>query len=127
MIPVELQHIFLISIAVSIAHNLEEYIARHFEVDVTSKLISKYLKISIPQGSHHLFQVIFWVLLAGFFLIFVEKLPLWFMPIFGTIYIFELHHFFKAFTSRKYNPGLITAFLFPVVGFFFWQALIKSF
>ncbi|MBI4452931.1 HXXEE domain-containing protein [Candidatus Woesearchaeota archaeon] len=127
MISDDLQFIFLISISVSIAHNLEEYIARHYEIDVASKLISKYLKISVPQGTHHLFQIIFWILLAIFFLIFVDKWPLWFMPVFGTIYIFEMHHFLKSFTSWKYSPGLITAFFFPVVGFFFWKALINSF
>src|SRR3989338_1548203 len=124
MISNGLQFIFLVSILASIAHNLEEYIARRHGADITSKFISKYLKISIPQGTHHLFQIIFWILLAIFFLNFVDRWPLWFFPLFGTIYIFETHHFLKVFRSWRYSPGLITALLFPAIGFFFWKELI---
>ena len=127
MISADLNYIFLISISASIAHNLEEYLTRHYEADITSKWISKYLKVSIPQGTHHLFQIIFWLLLAIFFLNFVDRWPLWFFPLFGTIYIFEMHHFLRVFRSWRYSPGLVTAFLFPIIGFFFWIELIRSF
>jgi small-conductance mechanosensitive channel len=43
------------------------------------------------------------------------------------VYISELHHIWKAVVSWSYYPGLITALAFPVIGFFFWRELIKSF
>ena len=49
------------------------------------------------------------------------------MIVFGAVYILQLHHIWKAAVSWSYYPGLITALAFPVIGFFFWKELIKSF
>ncbi|TSC78393.1 MAG: hypothetical protein G01um101433_269 [Parcubacteria group bacterium Gr01-1014_33] len=49
------------------------------------------------------------------------------MVIPGLIYIFELHHIWKALFSWAYYPGAITATAFPVIAFLFWKELPKEF
>ena len=44
----------------------------------------------------------------------------------GIIFIYELHHLYKAVLTGGYYPGLITALLFPVIGYFYWRELLKA-
>ena len=82
----------------------------------------------IPQATFLLFQIMIWLLLViSFFLIQNKKWQLRLMVIPGLIYIFELHHIWKALFSWAYYPGAITATAFPVIAFLFWKELPKEF
>lgn len=84
--------------------------------------------MSAPQAAFLLFQIMIWLLLViSFLLITKEKWRLRVMVIPGSIYIFELHHFWEALISGGYYPGVITAIAFPIIGFLFWQELLKNF
>ena len=128
MISQKLKILFYISIPVFIAHGLEEYFNGFYNVDWSFKFVFGSLEtMSVPQASFLVFQIVLWFALILFaFLIASEKWRLRLMLLPGIIYIFELHHIWKALESWSYYPGVITAIAFPVIGFLFWKELLKN-
>ncbi len=129
MISQRLKNIFVLSIPVFIAHGLEEYLTGFYNTDSHIKFIFGYLNtLPNPQATFLLFQIMLWLALIVFaFLISNGKWRLGLMVIPGLIYIYELHHIFKAFSVGKYYPGLITALVFPIIVFLFWKELLKNY
>ena len=129
MISQKLKTLFYISVPVFIAHGLEEIFNGFYNVDWFFKFALGFLKtMSVPQATFIVFQIMIWLALIVFaFLIASEKWRLRLMILPGLIYIFELHHIWKAFESWSYYPGVITAIAFPIIGFLFWKELIKNF
>lgn len=123
-----LKTIFLLSIPVFIAHGIEEYITEFYNIDKFSRFVFSYTETMSPlQASFITFQIMIWILLIfGAIFITRPKWMLYIMIIPGLIYLFELHHLFKALISLNYYPGLITAILFPFIGFYYWKQLIKD-
>lgn len=128
MISQKLKTIFYISIPVFIAHGFEEIFNGFYNVDWFFKFAFGFLEtMSVPQATFIVFQIMIWLAFIVFaFLIASEKWRLRLMLLPGIIYIFELHHIWKAFESWSYYPGVITAIAFPVVGFLFWKELLKN-
>ncbi|MDP3784650.1 MAG: HXXEE domain-containing protein [bacterium] len=128
MISQKLKNIFFISIPVFIAHGSEEYFNGFYNVDSIFKFFFHYFdSMSIPQATFLLFQIMIWLaLIIVAFLITSQKWQLRLMVIPGLIYIFELHHIWKALMSGGYYPGVITAIAFPIIGFLFWKELLKN-
>ena len=129
MISQKLRALFYISVPVFIAHGLEEIFNGFYNVDWFFKFAFGFLEtISVPQATFIVFQIMIWLAFVVFsFLITSEKWRLRLMLLPGIIYIFELHHIWKAFESWSYYPGVITAIAFPIIGFLFWKELIKNF
>lgn len=129
MISKKLKTIFAISIPVFIAHGLEEYFTGFYNIDGISRFVfSPFGNMTIFQATFLLFQIMIWLLLIiSLLLITSDKWRLRLMLIPGIIYIFELHHIWKAFESWSYYPGVITAIAFPFIAFFFWKELLKEF
>lgn len=129
MISQKLKNIFFLSVPVLIIHGLEEYLTSFYNTDSHVKFVFGYLNtLPTPQATFLLFQVMLWVALTIFaILISSEKWRLRLMIIPGLIYIYELHHIWKALEVGRYYPGLVTALLFPVIAFFFWKELLKSY
>lgn len=129
MISKKLKTVFLISIPVFIAHGLEEYFNGFYNVDSSFKFFFHYFEtMSVPQATFLLFQIMIWLLLiVSFLLILNGKWQLRLMVVLGLIYIFELHHLWKAFISWSYYPGAITSIAFLIIGFVFWKELLKEF
>ena len=129
MISKRLKNIFVISIPIFIAHGLEEYFTEFFNVDKISRFVFSPLEtMPVLQANFLLFQIMLWLVFVVFaLLISSEKWRLRLMIIPGLIYIFELHHLWKALMSWGYYPGLITAFIFPIIGFLFWRELLKHY
>lgn len=124
----KLKSIFLLSIPLSIIHGIEEYITGFYATDNFSKLFFSYSNnMNSIQSSFITFQVMIWlILIISAILITKPKWQLYIMLIPGLIYIFELHHLVKAIIVFSYYPGALTAFLFPIIGFFYWQQLLKD-
>ena len=127
MIPQKLKLIFFTSIPVFIAHGLEEYLTGFYNIDPISKFVFGYFNnLPTPQATFLLFQIILWLTLIVFaFLIAGEKWRFRLLLLPGIIYIFELHHFWKAIEFGRYYPGLVTAIAFPILGYLFWAELLK--
>ena|SRR3989344_4647807 len=128
MISQRLKNLFYISIPVFIAHGLEEIFNSFYNVDRIFKFVFGFLEtMSVPQATFITFQVMIWIAFIFFaFLIASEKWRLRLMILPGVIYIFEIHHIWKALESWSYYPGVITAIAFPVIGFLFWKELLKN-
>jgi len=127
MISEKLKNIFLLSVIVFIAHGLEEIIRGFSNIDPhLDFMFGKLATLPTMQALFILFQVMLWFLLIiGYFMLKGEKWRLWLMFIPGLIFIYELHHFYKAFEVGGYYPGLYTALVFPIIGYFYWQELIR--
>lgn len=129
MISQKLKTIFAISIPVFIAHGMEEYFTGLYQVDSHVSFVFGYFyTLPAPQAMFLLFQISFWVVLLISFLLIADKK--WHLPlatVLGLIYVYELHHLYKAVVVGGYYPGLVTGLAFPVIGFFFWKELFKEF
>ena len=128
MISTKLRKFFLISIVLFIIHGLEEYFTGFYDVDPIFKyFFGPFERMSNLQALFLLFQIMLWLLLIiSLLLIASKKWQLSLMIIPGLVYIFELHHIYKAVTVGGYYPGLITALAFPFIAFYFWKELIHN-
>ena len=129
MISQKLKTLFYISVPIFIAHGLEEIFNGFYNVDSFFKFAFGFLEtMSVPQATFIVFQIMIWLAFIVFaFLITSEKWRLRLMLLPGIIYIFELHHIWKALMLGGYYPGAITAIAFPIIGFLFSKELIKNF
>ncbi len=129
MISDKLKRIFLISIPIFVAHGLEEYLTGLYKTDSHVKFMFRYFASLTPmQATFLMFQIMLWFLLIiGYLLILNDKWRLRLMVIPGIIFIYELHHIYKALGVGGYYPGLITALLFPIIGVYFWKELLRAF
>ena len=129
MISPHLKTIFALSIPVFIAHGIEEYLTGFYNLDQWDEWIFGLLPFtSIHQSMFATFQVMFWLLLiVSLLLLLNEKVRFYLLAIVGIIYLFELHHIFKAVFAWSYYPGLITALAFPVFVVLFWKEWFRSF
>ena len=129
MISTRLKNIFLLSVPVFIVHGIEELITGLYKVDSHVQFMFEYFyRLPTPQGIFLLFQIMLWfILIISAFLISGEKWQLRLIFIPGLVYIYELHHLWKALMVKGYYPGLITALAFPVIAFFFWKELLRCF
>ena len=128
MISSKLKNIFALSIPLFIAHGIEEFLTHFYDIDAHDQAIFGLLSSLSNHGATFVvFQIMFWlILIVSFLLISSEqwRFRLMFVP--GIIFIYELHHLYKAVLIGGYYPGLITALLFPVIGYFYWRELLKA-
>jgi hypothetical protein len=127
MISKRLKIIFFISIPVFIAHGLEEYVTEFYDIDSFTRFVfGLFEKMSVSQATFLLFQVMVWLLIIiSAFLIADSQWQFRLMVIPGLVYIFELYHLVKSLSILSYYPGLITAFAFPFIGYYFWREYIR--
>jgi len=107
-------------------HGVEEILTGFYSHDPIVEYFSSRFH-SIPQAVYYSSHSVWWVLLGLVALLTSgERRELIVMTLFGLVYIFELHHLIEAFRTMSYYPGVITTFLFQIVGFFYWKELIRS-
>ncbi|RJQ34112.1 HXXEE domain-containing protein [Candidatus Parcubacteria bacterium] len=125
----KLQQLFLISIPLFIIHGLEEIFMGFYNIDSQVDFWFGNLN-SLPtsQATFILFQIMIWLMLIVAYLLLLGpkwQLRLMFIP--GIIFVYELHHLYKAVEVGGYYPGLITAIPLYIVGFLFWKELVKNY
>ena len=125
----KLEYLFLFAVSLFIAHGFEEYWTGFYAIDSQVRFIFGFLESSASlQTIFLVFQITLWILLVAAY--FVIKRGWWLRPILilmGFIFIYELHHLYKAIAVGGYYPGLLTALVFPVLGFFYWLELLSLF
>ncbi len=128
MISKRLIAIFLVSIPLFIAHGLEEILTGLYNTDShVAFMFGSLAKLPNIQALFVLFQIMIWfMLIISYLLLLGPKWQLRLMFIPGFIFIYELHHLYKAISVAGYYPGIITAILLYVIGFFFWKELLKN-
>jgi len=125
----KLQHLFLIAIPLFIVHGLEEIYTGLYAIDSHVAFQFRWL-VNLPtiEALFILFQIMIWLMLIICYLLLLGpkwQLRLMFIP--GIIFVYELHHLYKAIDVGGYYPGLITALSLYIIGFFFWKELIKHY
>ena len=126
MISEKLKKITFLSLLLIYAHGLEEIIMGFWKFDSVLMTFNNNLQ-TIPQAVYYASHIPWWlVLIPMFLLILGGKWTLRVMILFGIVFIIELHHLFGALISQTYYPGMITAFFYPIVGFFYWKELIRN-
>lgn len=126
MISQKLKNIFLLLIPIFIAHGLEEYFTDFYHIDPSIQAVFVRLGFSLAN-TFLVFQITLWLLLIlGFVLLRKSILTKTISLIMAGLLVFELWHIYKAIMVGGYYPGLYTALLFPIVGYFYWRELIKN-
>jgi hypothetical protein len=128
MISRKLKIIFLIAIPAFIIHGLEEILTGFYNTDSQVDFwLGSLNSLPTPQATFILLQIAIAVILViGYLLLLGPKWQLRVMFIPGIVFIYELHHLYKAVTVGGYYPGLVTALLLYVIGFLFWRELLKN-
>jgi len=120
------RNIVLLSIPLFIAHGFEEALTGIHTIDSQVMFAVGWMPFPV-EVSFYVFQATFWIALLGvYFLLAYRTL---FVPLaiaIGIIYLYELHHVYKAAQIGGYYPGLISSMALYVVGFFFWKKLLKK-
>lgn len=127
MITNKLKIIFGLSIPLFILHGIEEFKTHFYDIDThDQKIFGAFSGLSVHGATFVTFEIMFGLLLIiSFLLILGEKWRLNVLALAGLIYMYELHHLFKAVMLGGYYPGLYTSLAFPIVAFFFWMEWIK--
>ncbi len=123
MLTPRLITIFGISIPVFALHGMEEFATHFYDVDAQSQAIFGIFNSMSNHGATFLvFQLMLWLLLTVSFLLLLGKsVQFYLLGIVGLVYLYEMHHVYKAVTLASYYPGLITSLAFPVIAYFFWK------
>lgn len=127
MISNRLKNLFGLSVLLFIVHGVEEIIMGFANIDShVAFLFGSLVALPMLQALFILFQILIWLLLAVTYLLLRgEKWQLWAMIVVGIVFLYELHHLYKAVEVGGYYPGLITVLPLYIVGFFFWKELIS--
>lgn len=112
-----------------ILHGIEEYFTGFYEVDVQFRFLFKPLfEMSVDQATFLLFQILLGIALLLLFLFTLsEQWRVRLLVIPGFFLFYEIHHIIMALGEGGYYPGLITSIFLPILGYFYWQELLKNF
>lgn len=126
MISTKLKNIFIFSIPVFIVHEIEEFVTGFWKIDPLTSFVAKLF----PDKNLAVFAIFNLELIILMVVIAVAlRSPKWQLRmfiLFGLVYFFELSHVVRLIHSFNYYPGMITAFLSLIVGFFYWKELIRN-
>ncbi len=128
MITKKLKIIFGLSIPIFMAHGVEEFMTHFYDTDThTGAVFGALSELSNHGATFVIFQAMFGLLLViSFLLILGERWRFNVLAIVGLVYIYELHHLYKAVVIGGYYPGLYTSLVFPVLAFFFWKEWLHA-
>ncbi len=125
MVPESFLFIFILSILLNYLHGVECIKTKFYVREPNFYFFTRYFK-DIPQSVYFVFHGSFWLFI--FLILFFLKGGNWIiipLGLYGTIFFTEFHHFLKGVRYRKYYPGMITSFFFPILGIFYWIELLK--
>lgn len=117
--------LFLISIPLFVLHGLEEILSGFYNIDSHVRFVFGWLEPAISlQVSFIALQLVFWaVLILAYLFLTRTRWSSWLAIFLGLLFVYELHHAYKALVTGAYYPGLLTAFLLYVLSFFYWKEL----
>lgn len=109
-------------------HGIEEIWTGFYALDSFSLTVfGPLLGMSSAQSTFIVFQVMLWLMfLICYLLLFTERWRFLPLGILGFFLFFELHHVVKAILIGGYYPGMITALILPIIGMYYWKALVFS-
>jgi len=126
MISKRLNTIFFLSLGLMYAHGFEEVLTGFQHTD-SFVIFGANLFNTTPESVYWVFHILWWSSVPILFFVFRKKsfvFPL--LALFGIVFLVETHHLIKAVLVKSYYPGMITAFFYPIAGFFFYRELIRK-
>ena len=126
MISKRLNLLFVVALILIYLHGLEEVLTGFHHVDSFMEFGGRVFNTS-PENFYWVSHLLWWLGAPIIFLIFRNKpiiLPL--LALFGTVFFIEIHHLVKSLLVQSYYPGMITAFLYPIFGVYFYKELIQK-
>ncbi len=128
MITNRLRIIFALSVPVFIMHGVEEFMTHFYDIDAHDQAIFGLLSsLSMHGATFVVFQIMFWLLLIVSLLLLIgNKWQFYTLTLIGVIYVYELHHIYKAISVGGYYPGLYTSLAFPVIAVLFWKEWLQA-
>lgn len=126
MVSKKLKFLFLLTLFLVAAHGIEEVLTGFLYKD---PFISYFSGLFNTKGEvfYWAFHIMWWLMLVvGYLFILGGRWALIPLTLFGIVYIFEVHHLMKAFEIGDYYPGMISAFFYPIIGFFYWKELLEN-
>lgn len=123
MISKKLKNLFLLSLALVAAHGAEEVATGFLYKD---SFISYFANLgNKSEVFYWVFHIMWWLMLVvAYLLIRGGRWALIPLTLFGVVYVVEVHHVIKGFFVESYYPGMLTALLYPLIGFFYWKELL---
>lgn len=126
MLSERLKKLFIISLLLIYAHGIEEVITGFQYNDSFMIFFADYFNTT-PELFYWISHLIWWISLPLLFILFKpHRLGLPLMILFSIVFVVEIHHVIKGLVSGSYYPGMVTALVYPVMGFFFWKQLIQD-
>jgi len=126
MISNKLKRIIVLSIALFYLHGLEEILTGFHIQDPFIEFFSS-LFMNVPEAVYYVSHVLWWIFVPVLLLLLLGgKWVYRVLAVFGIVYVLELHHVLKALLASQYYSGMITAFFYPVFGYFYWRTLIHD-
>jgi hypothetical protein len=126
MISKQLKFLFFLSLILIAAHGVEEFNTNFLYVDETNRFFAN-LFATKEEVFYWAFHIMWWLMLIVVYLVIMGgKWALIPLTLFGIVYVFEIHHLYKAFQTGGYYPGMLTAIFYPIMGIFYWKELIKN-
>lgn len=125
MISKRLKFLFLLTLLLVAAHGIEEVSTGFLYKD---PFISYFSGLFNTKGEvfYWAFHIMWWfMLVVAYLLMLGGRWALIPLTLFGIVYIFEVHHLLKGFEAGGYYPGIISAFFYPIIGFFYWKEIIR--
>ncbi len=108
-----------IAVPLFVAHAIEEYSTGFLGLDPLFRWVTMH---GLPTVALYTAEQIALVVL----LVWAIYRPMLLLRIFiGLIFILEITHIIPALAQISYYPGLVTAVLLLVLGFFYWKELIR--
>lgn len=128
MISKKLRNLFLISIPLFVAHGIEEYLTRFYDIyPLLNFSWTENIFQSIPQATFFMFQTMWWLLIIVIYILLRrDKGTIYLMTFVGLVYIYEITHILSAVIVQSYTPGFTTGLLFPFMAFLYWKELIRN-
>ena len=117
----DIGNLLKLAIPLFVVHAIEEYSTGFLGLDPLFRSIA----------THHLPTIAIYVveqlLLVAILLWAMYQPQRWLLVFIGLLFIFEASHVIPALAQTSYYPGLLTAVLLLLLGFFYWRAVILRF
>ena len=128
MASAKLKRLFAVSIAVFMAHGLEELWTNFYRIDPHyHALFGVFDGTPVYKATFLLFNLMMWLWLVTSLLLISDpkwQLRLAFLPM--VLYIFELHHLLDLAEARSYTPGAVTGVAFPLPAFLYGKQWLSD-
>lgn len=124
MVTKRFQIILALSILLNYLHGVECVITKFYTLQPNFYFFTEYFH-TISESVYFVFHGSFWIfILLAFFLLKGGKWIFIPLVLYGTVFFTEFHHFIRGALLMQYYPGMITSFLFPIVGIFYWKEMV---